>query len=475
MKEYKLLLGGKWVDGEEKKEIRFPYDGRKIADVHIAGEDMAEKSLDMAEKAFETTKKLTSEERYNILSAVSRRLKELEEEMAEEITLSCGKPIKDAITEVKRAQFTFLTAAEEAKRIPGEIYSLDMRKGAEERWAIIRRFPLGIIFGVSPFNFPLNLVAHKLAPAIASGNAIIIRPATQTATVALRLGEILYEAGLPEGALSVLPSTYGAADRIIADDRVKLLTFTGSADVGWRLKKKAVKKRVVLELGGNAASVIEPDTNFNWAVERNVLGAYNYSGQVCISVQRIYVHRSLYDRFVDEFVKRVKKLKVGDPLDPEVRVGPMINEAAVEKTLEWVEEAEKMGGKVLTGGERRGKILTPMVIVDVPHRAKVVSEEAFAPLVVIIPYDEFEEAISRVNDSRYGLQAGVFTNDLIKARYAYENLVVGGVVLNDVPSFRVDHMMYGGVKDSGFGREGLRYAIEEMTEPRLLVLNTRFS
>ena len=475
MKEYKVLLGGKWVEGREKREIRFPYDDRKIAEVHIAGVDIAEEALDLAKKAFETTKRLTSEERYNILATVSRRLKDLEREMAEDITLSCGKPIKDAITEVKRAQFTFLTAAEEAKRIPGEIYSLDMRKGAEERWAIIRRFPIGVIFGISPFNFPLNLVAHKLAPAIASGNTIIIRPATQTATVALRLGEILYEAGLPEGALSVLPSTYDAADRIIADSRVKLLTFTGSADVGWKLKERAVKKRVVLELGGNAASVVEPDTSFDWAVERNVLGAYNYSGQVCISVQRIYVHRSLYDRFVSEFVKRVKKLKIGDPLDPDVKVGPMINDAAVEKTIEWVEEAKKMGGKILIGGERKGRILTPMVIVDVPHEAKVVSEEAFAPLVVILPYDDFEEAIDRVNDSRYGLQAGVFTNNLLKARYAYENLVVGGVVLNDVPSFRVDHMMYGGVKDSGFGREGLRYAIEEMTEPRLLVLNTKFS
>ncbi len=474
MREFKLLLGGKWENGEEVKTIRYPYDDREVGKVHIAGASQAEKALDLAEEAFKTTRKLSSEERYNILARVSAALREREEEIAREITLSCGKPIKDAITEVKRAQFTFLTAAEEAKRIGGEIYPLDMRKGADERWAIVRRFPIGIIFGISPFNFPLNLVAHKLAPAIASGNTIIIRPATQTATVALILGEILYRAGLPEGALSVLPSTYQAADLIIADPRVKLLTFTGSAQVGWGLKQKAAKKKVVLELGGNAASIVEPDIPLSWSVERNVLGAYNYSGQVCISVQRIYVHSSIYDDFVEEFVRRTKALKIGDPLDGEVRIGPLINDAAVEKTLEWVEEARSMGARVLTGGERRGRIITPMVIVDAPHEARVVSQEAFAPLVVIFPYREFEEAVERVNDSRYGLQAGVFTRDIVKLRYAYENIEVGGVVANDAPSFRVDHMIYGGVKESGFGREGLRYAIEEMTEPRLLVLNTKF-
>jgi len=474
MREFKILLGGNWEEGQERRTLRYPYDDREIAEVHIAGVSQAEKALDMAEAAFDAMRRLSSEERFNILAKVSSRLKELEQEIAREITLACGKPIKDATTEVKRAQFTFLTAAEEAKRIGGEIYPLDMRKGAEKRWAIVRRFPIGIIFGIAPFNFPLNLVAHKLAPAIASGNSIIIRPATQTATVALRLGQILYEAGLPEGALSVLPSTYEAADRIIGDPRVKLLTFTGSAQVGWGLKKKAAKKKVVLELGGNAASIVEPDVPLEWSVERNVLGAYNYSGQVCISVQRIYVHQSIYREFLDRFVERVKTLKIGDPLDPEVRVGPLINDAAVEKTLSWVEEAKKMGGKVLMGGERKGRIITPMVIVDVPHEAKVVSEEAFAPLVVIMPYEKFEEAVERVNDSKYGLQAGVFTKDLLKIRYAYENIEVGGVVVNDAPSFRVDHMIYGGVKESGFGREGLRYAIEEMTEPRLLVLNTKF-
>ncbi len=474
MREFKLLIGGKWVDGETTRTIRYPYDDREIARVHIGSIKQAEDALSMAKEAFERTRRLSSEERYNILSRVSRRLKEMEREMAEEITLSCAKPIKDAITEVKRAQFTFLTAAEEAKRIPGEVYPLDMRKGAEERWAIVRRFPIGVIFGISPFNFPLNLVAHKLAPAVASGNTIIIRPATQTATVALRLGELLYEAGLPEGALSVLPSTYEAADRIISDPAVKLLTFTGSAQVGWALKEKAAKKKVVLELGGNAASIVEPDIPLDWSVERNVLGAYNYSGQVCISVQRVYVHRSIYQEFLERFVERTKSLKVGDPLDEEVRVGPLINDDAVEKTLRWVQEAKSMGAKVLTGGERKGRIITPMVIVDAPHEAKVVSEEAFAPLVVIIPYDEFEEAVEKVNHSRYGLQAGVFTKDILKIRYAYENIEVGGVIVNDAPSFRVDHMIYGGVKASGFGREGLRYAIEEMTEPRLLVLNTKF-
>ncbi len=474
MREFKVLLGGKWERGDDVKTIRYPYDDREVARVHIAGVSHAQKALNAAEEAFKKTSKLSSEERYNILSRVSGILKEREEEIAREITLSCGKPLKDAITEVKRAQFTFLTAAEEAKRIGGEIYPLDMRKGAEERWAIVRRFPIGIIFGISPFNFPLNLVAHKLAPAVASGNTIIVRPATQTATVALILGEILYQAGLPEGALSVLPSTYEAADLIISDPRVKLLTFTGSAQVGWGLKQKAVKKKVVLELGGNAASIVEPDVPLEWSVERNVLGAYNYSGQVCISVQRIYVHSSIYREYLDKFVQRTRSLKIGDPLDPEVRIGPMINDAAVEKTLSWVEEAKNLGGKVLTGGERQGRIITPMVIVDVPHSAKVVSEEAFAPLVVIMPYDSFEEAVERVNDSKYGLQAGIFAKDLLKVRYAYENIEVGGVVVNDAPSFRVDHMIYGGVKASGFGREGLRYAIEEMTEPRLLVLNTKF-
>ncbi len=470
MQEYKVFLAGKWVDGQETKEISYPYDGKPVFTIHLASEKQVKEAVERAHEAFKYTKNLTSQERSEILYFVYRKLKEREREFAEDITRQNGKPIRDSLSEVRRAQMTFQLAAEEAKRLEGEFYPLDLRKGAERRWAIVRRFPIGIIAAITPFNFPLNLVAHKVAPAVAAGNPVIVRPATQTAVSALKLGELLNEAGYPEGGVSVVPCSYNAASALLQDERVKMLTFTGSAEVGWELKKKVPRKKVTLELGGNAAVIVEPDCNREWALKRIIFGAYAYAGQVCISVQRVLVHSSIFLDFLNELVEGVKKLKVGDPMKEETDVGPVINDQAAKRIEDLIKQAKTMGARVLVGGKRSGRIITPAVLTDVTREMAVFREEVFAPLMVVMEYSDLDEAIEITNDSRFGLQAGIFTRDVRKIFKAFEEIEVGGLVVNDVPTFRVDHMIYGGVKDSGFGREGVKYTIQEMTEPRLMVL-----
>jgi len=470
-KEYPFLVGGERRFSAERVEIRSPYDQQVVGVVSYASARDVEEAIARAASAFETTRRLPSYARAEVCRRVASELTARKEELAELITLEAGKPIRDARTEVTRAITTFTVAAEEAKRMGGELLPLDWLSGSENRWALVRRFPIGPILGITPFNFPLNLVAHKVAPALASGNPIIIKPAPQTPLSALRLGEIVHHAGWPDGGISVLPCSNDVAGQMLADERIRMLSFTGSAEVGWMLKARVPKKKVVLELGGNAAVIVHEDADLDYAARRSVQGGFGYAGQTCISVQRIYVHESVAEPFLTRVLDGVRNLIVGDPREETTDVGPMISVTAAERAERWIREAVEAGAKVLVGGERSGAFLMPTVLTDVTPEMKVSCEEVFAPVVVVSRYADFEEAIRQVNASRYGLQAGVFTRDVKRIFRAYEAIDVGGLIINDVPTYRADHMPYGGVKESGFGREGVRYAIEEMTEPRVLVMN----
>jgi acyl-CoA reductase-like NAD-dependent aldehyde dehydrogenase len=471
MKEHKLLINGAWEDGTQVREIKSPYDGGVAAKVHFAGRAQVEQAIGHAESAFARTKRLSSGERAAALEAISSGISRRSKELAESIVLSSGKPLKYAKGEVSRAVNTFKIASEESKRLYGEVIPLDLTPQTKKRWGIVGHFPRGVIAGISPFNFPLNLVAHKAAPALATGNSFIIRPASQVSPTTMILAEIVSETDYPAGGFSALPCGYEAAEPLIDDERIKMITFTGSPDIGWDLKKRAHKKMVTLELGGNAAVVVEPDANLEYAVARTVMGGFAYSGQVCISIQRIFLHDTIYDRFMSDFVEAVAKLKMGDPLDINTDIGPMINLRAAEQTEEWINEAAENGARIVCGGNRDGAMFEPTILTDVKAELRISWLEAFAPVVVVYRYHDYDDALKEVNHSMYGLQAGVFTNDLQKAYQAYGRLDVGGVIINDVPTFRIDHMPYGGVKESGFGREGLRYAMEEMTELKLMAIN----
>jgi acyl-CoA reductase-like NAD-dependent aldehyde dehydrogenase len=471
VKPHPIFLAGRWVDSPDALEIANPaHPDRPAGATYNATPEQYEEAVQAAVKAFETTRRLPAYERGALLRAISAGIKDRREELGRTITLESGKPIRDALVEVDRASLTFRLGAEEAERLVGEVIPLDLMASSRGRLGITRRFPLGPVAGISPFNFPLNLAAHKVAPALAAGNTIVLKPPSKDPLTMLTVAEIIERAGVPEGAVSILPMSRTLGDRMVADDRFKLLSFTGSPSVGWRMKERAGKKRVVLELGGNAGAIVDESANLDWAIKRIVVGAFSYAGQVCISVQRIFVHRSRYEEFVRRLVDGANALKVGDPLDPETQLGPMVDAAAADRTERWVREAEELGGRVLTGGRAEGAFFPPTVLVDTPPTAQVCSNEAFAPLAVVFPFDDFGEAIRSVNDSFYGLQSGVFTNDLAHSWQAFDELEVGGVIINDTPTYRIDHMPYGGVKDSGLGREGLRWSIEDMTEPRLMVV-----
>ncbi len=471
MKNYKLLIDGSWVDGQTSKEFKSPYDQKNFATIHFANKQQVKNAIHSAHLSFEKTKLLSSFERFEILSFISSEIKRRKDELAESITLSAGKTITSSRVETDRAANTFQVAAEEAKRLGGELIPLDWSPQIKKRWGLTRRFPIGVVAGITPFNFPLNLVAHKVAPAIASGNPVIMRPASQVSITSLLLGEIIKNSGLPNGGINIVPCGYEEASPLLEDERVKKVTFTGSPEIGWALKKQAYKKKVTLELGGNAAVIIEPDTNLDFALSRTLLGAFSFSGQICISIQRIFLHEKIYDRFLADFLAATKKLIIGNPLDEDTDIGPMINSSAAQQIEEWVNEALSQGGRLVTGGQRNGALFEPTILENINPELRVSCQEAFAPVVVVSPYKDFEEALKGVNDSNYGLQAGVFTGDLRKAFSAFETLDVGGVIVNDIPTFRIDHMPYGGVKESGFGREGLKYAIEEMTELKLMAIN----
>ena len=466
-----FLVDGKWQKDGEPVEIHSPGTGRLVGTTYRASAKQAEVAIEAAVRAFEVTRKLGGYERQRILRAIASGIEKRRDELARIMALEAGKPLKASRVEVDRAVFTFNVAAEEAVRVGGEYLPLDWQASTAGRWGIVRRFPLGPIAAITPFNFPINLVAHKLAPAIAAGCTIVLKPAPQTPFTALRLGQIIEEAGWPAGGLNVLPLSNEDAGLIVRDDRIKLLSFTGSTAVGWQLKSQAAKKRVVLELGGNAAVIVCADANLELAAERCAVGGFTYAGQTCISVQRILVENSVYDKFVAALIPRVQKLKVGDVLDENTDIGPLINEAAARRNVEWIEEAVHGGAQVLCGGQRTGSTVTPAVLTNTKPAMRVNCMEIFGPVVTVEKFTEYGDALDSVNRSDFGLQAGLFTRDFVRITRAFETLEVGGLMVGEVPSFRIDHMPYGGVKDSGLGREGLRYAIEEMTEPRLLAIN----
>jgi acyl-CoA reductase-like NAD-dependent aldehyde dehydrogenase len=470
-KPHPIFLAGRWVESDDPLEVSNPAhpDEPAGATFHATPEQY-EEAVQAAVAAFATTRTLPAYERGAILRNISAGIKARREELGRLLSLEAGKPIRDALVEVDRATLTFRLGAEEAERMVGETIPLDLMPASKGRVGITRRFPIGPIAGISPFNFPLNLAAHKVAPAIASGNPIVLKPPSKDPLTMLTVAEIIEEAGAPAGSVSVLPMSRELGDRMVSDERFKLLTFTGSPSVGWRMKDRAGKKKVVLELGGNAGVIIDKTADLDWAVKRTLVGAFTYAGQVCISVQRMFVHEDVWDAFMDKFAAGARALKVGDPLDPQTDLGPMVDSAAASRTQRWVDEAVAMGAKVVLGGKADGAFFPPTILTDAPVEAQVCSNEAFAPLVVAFPFRDFGDAVRQVNDSMFGLQTGVFTNDLTNAWQGFGDLEVGGVIVNDVPTYRIDHMPYGGVKDSGLGREGLRWAIDDMTEVRILVL-----
>jgi acyl-CoA reductase-like NAD-dependent aldehyde dehydrogenase len=470
--ELSPVIGGREVATGETYEVRSPYDEALVAVVHRAGPREIEAAIAGATRAFETTRKLPSWRRSEILAGIADRIDAAKEDFARTIALEAGKPIKTARVEAERAAFTFRVASEETKRIYGEIVPLDWIPGNDGRVGHVRRIPLGPVAGISPFNFPINLVSHKVAPALAAGNPIVVRPASQTPISALKLAQIVLEAGWPEDGIAVVPSTTADASPLIEDERIKLLTFTGSPAVGWGLKNRAGMKRVTLELGGNAAVVVAADADAAYAAERIVWGGTTNSGQTCISVQRVYYDESL-EGFEDDLVRRFEQLVVGDPLDEATDVGPLISLGDAERVEEWLREAVDGGARILTGGERDGSLFQPTVITGADERMKVTCEEVFAPVIGVYSFGDTLEGLDRAGASDFGLQAGLFTNDMRVVDAAFDRIEVGGLIVNDVATFRVDHMPYGGVKRSGFGREGLRYAIEEMTELKLLTFNPR--
>jgi glyceraldehyde-3-phosphate dehydrogenase (NADP+) len=474
-KEYGYLVNGKWMKNAKKREIKSPYNNEVIGVINIPSLKEAKEAIDGAESAFEKFRNSPSYERSDILMRIVIGIEKRKEEFARTLVEEGGKPVKTARLEVSRAMTTFRVAAEEANRFAGgELIPIDIVPGNEERFGIVRRFPLGIIMGISPFNFPLNLVAHKVAPAIASGNVIILKPASQTPLSALKLGEVVIEAGLLPGGFNILPLPGSQIEPVIEDERIKKVSFTGSDEIGWELMRKFPKKKVTLELGGNAASIVDEDPpDLEFAVNRNCWGAFYQAGQSCISVQRMYIHHKIFDKFMDMFVARTKALKLGDPMLEDTDVGPVIDLTSADRIMNWIDEAVDKGAKLLTGGHRDGCLIEPTVLTNVPPTCNVSCDEVFGPVVHIERYKDFDEVLKWVNDTRYGLQAGIFTKDVKKAFEAYKVLEVGGVIVNDYPSFRVENMPYGGVKDSGVGREGVRYAIEEMTELKLMVVDLK--
>ena len=472
MIEHEFLVGGEWRPSPEIAEIKSPFSGDIVGRVCLAGKSDLEEAAEQAIRGFRVIRRLSSHARSEILMRMADDIEQRSEELAKLLVNEGGKTISFARSEVMRAVSTLKISSEEARRVGGEVIPLDWSDDSTGRIAITRRFPIGPVLGIVPFNFPLNLACHKLGPAIAAGNPMILKPATATPISALRLGEIALDAGMPSEALSVLPCPGESIEPLVADDRIALLSFTGSPEVGWHLKDIAGRKKVCLELGGNAAAIVHNDADLAYAAARIVTGGFTNAGQVCISVQRVFLHRDIYKDTLDMILEGVKNLKCGDPSDEKTDIGPMIDTAAADRAYRKVEEAVDSGAEVLAGGETtEGALFVPTVLAGTTPEMRVNSEEVFAPVITVTAYDDFHEAISMANRSEFGLQMGIFTQNMQRVFYAFEHAEVGGVQLNDIPTFRMDHMPYGGVKRSGTGKEGPRYAIEEMTELKLLGIN----
>ena len=468
----KILIGGEWRAASERLTVSNPFSGEAIVEVFSANEQENEEAIALAEWVAKEMRELPRYEIAQGLRRIADGIERRKNEFAQTIATEAAKPFKTAIGEVLRGIATFAWAAGEAERFVGEIVPIDTIATGRGKTAQSRFVPRGVVYGITPFNFPLNLVGHKVAPALASGNAIIIKPSQRTPLTALLLGEVFMESGLPKSALQIVPMDTKYIESVYMDERVKMISFTGSAEVGWNIKAKAHKKFVTLELGGNAPVIVDESADFERSLRQTTMGAFTYAGQVCISVQRVFIHDKIFDRWTERFVENAKNLKVGNPLDEQTELSAMIDEKAAEKAQSWVTEAAANGAEILCGNTRDRAMLDATVLTNTNAEMRVASEEIFAPVALVERFSDFREAVDLANNTKYGLQAGVFTNDLRNMRYASDNLEYGGVIVNDVPTFRVDNMPYGGVKDSGFGREGIRYAMEEMCEVRLIVVNS---
>ncbi len=469
MQHYKIYVGGDFVETQNKLNVVDPFTQQIIATTYLGGSEELELAIKKAESIKEEFKNLSSYKRYDILMQIAFEIKKDRDRLATILCNESAKPMRYALGEIDRAVQTFIVAAEESKRLPKEYISLDWTAAGEGKEGIVKYFPVGLIAGIAPFNFPMNLAVHKIAPAIAAGCPIILKPASSTPLSTLELAKIIDRTELPKGAVSIIPMNRTAGNQLVTDERFKLLSFTGSPVVGWEMKRNAGKKKVVLELGGNAAVVITPSANIEKAMVKCVAGGFAYSGQVCIHAQRFYVHESVFEKFTFQFIEATKKLKQGNPEELSTDISSMIDEENAKRVEALINEAIQQGAEILFGGKRIGTFVEPTIITKTTKAMKVCCEEVFGPVVIIEKYSNFKEAVNLVNDSDFGLQAGVFTNEISESEYAFNNIEVGGIVINDVPTFRVDHMPYGGIKDSGLGREGVKYAIMDMMEAKVLV------
>lgn len=469
MNSYKIYSAGEFVSTKLVLEVRNSYTNKVFATTFIAGKKELENSISKALALQNKLKHLPIFKRYEILMQIAEEIGKNKNHLSNILAQEACKPLKYATGEIERAKQTFIIAAEEAKRLPKEYFSIDWTRSGQNKEGLVKYFPIGLIAGIAPFNFPLNLAAHKIAPAIATGNPIILKPARSTPLSVLELVRIIDNTSLPKGAVSILPMDRESGNQLVTDNRFKMLSFTGSPEVGWKMKNNAGKKKIALELGGNAGVIITKSADIDKAISKCVIGSFAYSGQVCIHVQRIYVEENIFNDFAEKFIETIKKLKIGNPIDINTDISSMIDEENAIRVENWVNEAIADGAKVLCGGNRNGTYYEPTVITNTKQEMKVCKMEIFGPVVTIEKFSKFNNAVNEINNSEYGLQAGVFTNNIKEMNLAFDKLEVGGVMINDIPTFRVDHMPYGGVKNSGFGREGLKYSIYEMMEPKLLI------
>ena len=470
MKRYPLRIGGELRESGQIEVVTSPYDGQAVAEVCVGEAADMDDAIAAAVRAFETTRHMPTHERAAILEGCATLLEEHCEKLARLMTRESGKPLRFSRGEVRRAKVTFTLAAGESRRAIGEVLPIDLEQHAEGRLCLYTRVPRGPVAAIAPFNFPLNLIAHKLAPSIAVGASVVLKPPPQCPLTALELAAILQQAGLPDGALNVVHCAPATAQRMVEDERLKVLSFTGSDVVGWKLKALAGKKQVLLELGGNAPCIVDEGVDPEAILDPILNGAWAHAGQVCIKVQRLYLHTSVYERFLERFLQATRALVCGDPMNEDTVVGPLIEAQHVERVLAWVDEAVAGGARLHCGGEARGSVVLPTVLTGVTPDMRVCKDEVFGPVTVVERFEHFEDALAACNAGRFGLQAGVFTRDVGHAMRAYRELDYGGVVINDVPTFRVDNFPYGGTKDSGFGREGVRFAMDELSEPKVLIM-----
>ena len=471
MKTYEIYIGGQFKKTDYPLTVTNPYNNKPVAETFLAKKGEIEETIAAAQSVQNEMKEMPSFQKYEILMQISNEIKNNRVHLADVLAQEAAKPLRYALGEIDRATQTFLVAAEESKRLPSDYISIDWTPAGKGKEGLVKYFPLGLIAGISPFNFPMNLAAHKIAPAIAAGNTIILKPARATPLSVLELAKIIDKTSLPKGAVSILPMDRESGNQLVTDERFKMVTFTGSPEVGWKMKREAGKKKVVLELGGNAGATVTESADIDFAVQRCLIGGFAYSGQVCIHLQRIFIHKSIFNTFKDKFIEGAKNLKEGPPDDINTDITAMIDEENAIRVEDWVNKAIEGGAEFLCGGKRKSTYFEPTILTNTKPEMIVNALEIFGPVVTIESFSDFAEAIDQINDSIYGLQAGVFTNNLNEVNYAFNNLEVGGVIINDIPTFRVDHMPYGGIKDSCFGREGLKYSIMEMLEPKLMVKN----